>query len=88
MESLDLAVGLWPVGPGLLRRDAELLAAALDSAAPIHRVQTLQEAVQQAAKLAQPGDAVLLSPACASLDMFINFEDRGRQFAAAVGALN
>lgn len=72
----------------LLGRDAELLAAALDGAAPIHRVQTLQEAVQLAASKAQPGDAVLLSPACASLDMFANFEDRGRQFSAAVGALS
>jgi UDP-N-acetylmuramoylalanine--D-glutamate ligase len=72
----------------LLGRDAERLAAALDGAAPIHRVQTLQEAVELAARLAQPGDAVLLSPACASLDMFENFEDRGRQFAAAVGALS
>jgi UDP-N-acetylmuramoylalanine--D-glutamate ligase len=72
----------------LLGRDAEQLAAALDGAAPIHRVQTLQDAVQLAAKLAQSGDAVLLSPACASLDMFENFEDRGRQFAAAVGALS
>lgn len=72
----------------LLGRDAERLAAALEGAAPIHRVQTLQDAVQLAAKLAQPSDAVLLSPACASLDMFENFEDRGRQFAAAVGALS
>lgn len=72
----------------LLGRDAELLAAALGGAAPIHLVQTLQQAVQQASELAQPGDAVLLSPACASLDMFDNFEDRGRQFAAAVGALS
>ncbi len=72
----------------LLGRDAEQLAAALEGAAPIHRVPTLQDAVQLAAKLAQPGDAVLLSPACASLDMFENFEDRGRQFAAAVGALS
>ncbi|MCQ4314030.1 UDP-N-acetylmuramoyl-L-alanine--D-glutamate ligase [Pseudomonas stutzeri] len=72
----------------LLGRDAELLAVALKGAAPIHRVQTLQEAVQLAARNAQAGDAVLLSPACASLDMFANFEDRGRQFAIVVGALN
>ena len=72
----------------LLGRDAELLAAALDGAAPIHRAETMQQAVQMAAKLAQHGDSVLLSPACASLDMFANFEDRGRQFAAAVGALS
>ena len=72
----------------LLGRDADLLATALGGAAPIHRAESMQQAVQLAAKLAQPGDAVLLSPACASLDMFKNFEDRGRQFAAAVGALS
>jgi len=72
----------------LLGRDAELLATALDGAATIHRVQTLQEAVQLAARGAQPGDAVLLSPACASLDMFANFEDRGHQFATAVRGLS
>lgn len=47
-------------------------------------VETLQQAVNAAKKLAQPGDAVLLSPACASLDMFKNYEDRGRQFKAMV----
>lgn len=71
----------------LLGRDAELLATALDGAAPIQRVQSLEQAVQRAALSAQPGDAVLLSPACASLDMFKSFEERGRLFAAAVGGL-
>lgn len=42
------------------------------------------EAVQQAYKLSEPGDIVLLSPACASFDLFENFEDRGRQFKDAV----
>src|SRR5690606_28834519 len=67
----------------LLGRDAELLATALDGAAPIERVQSLEQAVQRAALSAKPGDAVLLSPACASLDMFKSFEERGRLFAAA-----
>lgn len=51
------------------------------------RVQTLDEAVLRCAELAQAGDAVLLSPACASLDMFKNFEERGRLFASAVEGL-
>ena len=46
-----------------------------------------EEAVKVAYKLAQKGDAVLLSPACASFDLFENYEDRGRQFKAAVRKL-
>lgn len=68
----------------LLGRDAELVGAALSDETPKVRVQTLDEAVRKAAELARPGDAVLLSPACASLDMFKNFEERGRLFARAV----
>ena len=71
----------------LLGRDADRLAQALADTVPQIRVQSLEEAVQQAAQLAQPGDAVLLSPACASLDMFKNFEQRGQVFAQAVGGL-
>ncbi|MGH8381815.1 UDP-N-acetylmuramoyl-L-alanine--D-glutamate ligase [Pseudomonas sp.] len=71
----------------LLGRDAELLAQALGDEVPLIRVKTLDEAVQRSAELAQSGDAVLLSPACASLDMFKNFEERGRLFAQAVGGL-
>ena len=71
----------------LLGRDAELLATALGDAAPLVRVKTLEEAVQRCAELTQSGDAVLLSPACASLDMFKNFEERGRLFAQAAEGL-
>ena len=46
-----------------------------------------QEAVQKAAAMAQAGDVVLLSPCCASFDLFKNFEDRGEQFKAAVRKL-
>ncbi|WP_397451456.1 UDP-N-acetylmuramoyl-L-alanine--D-glutamate ligase [Pseudomonas sp. NA-150] len=72
----------------LLGRDAELVAQAVGEAVPLIRVKTLEEAVQRAAEIAQDGDAVLLSPACASLDMFKNYEERGRLFAQAVGALS
>ncbi|SEA81063.1 UDP-N-acetylmuramoyl-L-alanine--D-glutamate ligase [Alkalimonas amylolytica] len=48
-----------------------------------HQVKDLTEAVSKAATLAQPGDLVLLSPACASLDMFSNYQQRGERFAKA-----
>ncbi len=72
----------------LLGRDAERLAQALGDAAPLVHVDTLQVAVERSAGLAQDGDAVLLSPACASLDMFKNYEERGRVFAQAVECLS
>jgi UDP-N-acetylmuramoylalanine--D-glutamate ligase len=50
-------------------------------------VQTVQEAVLVAAKHSQAGDVVLLSPACASLDMFVSYQQRGDCFALAVKAL-
>jgi len=50
----------------------------------ISHAASLEEAVSVAASYAQPGDAVLLSPACASFDMFKDYEDRGRQFKRIV----
>ena len=47
-------------------------------------VSTMNEAVKMAQRIAEKGDSVLLSPACASFDLFENFEDRGRQFKQAV----
>ncbi|SEK99854.1 UDP-N-acetylmuramoylalanine--D-glutamate ligase [Atopomonas hussainii] len=72
----------------LLGRDAELLEAALADGCELIRVNTLEEAVGACAERAQRGDAVLLSPACASLDMFRNFEERGQVFARAVEGLS
>ncbi len=53
----------------------------------IHVVDTLEEAVAVCAKVAQPGESVLLSPACASWDMFESYEQRGRIFKEEVRAL-
>jgi UDP-N-acetylmuramoylalanine--D-glutamate ligase len=72
----------------LLGRDAPLLARALDGAAPLVHVGDMTAAVTAAAAAAQPGDCVLLSPACASLDMFSNYAARGRAFAEAVAVLS
>lgn len=70
----------------LLGVDAELVANACKGSVPIHHVEDMSEAVACAAELAISGDAVLLSPACASLDMFANYAARGRAFSAAVQA--
>ncbi len=53
----------------------------------VKRVKDLEEAVAAATALAEPGDSVLLSPACASWDMYKNFEERGRHFKNIVGNL-
>ena len=59
----------------------------LGSATETVRASSLEEAVRIAAEQAQSGDVVLLSPACASFDMFKDFEDRGRKFKEAVKKL-
>ena len=71
----------------LIGEDAPLIAAALGDAARIVHAPTLEAAVSEAKLAAQPGDAVLLSPACASFDMFDSYEARGRLFEAAVNEL-
>jgi UDP-N-acetylmuramoylalanine--D-glutamate ligase len=66
---------------------APLIEEALGSIVPIARAATMQEAVETAARTAQVGEIVLLSPACASFDMFRNFEHRGEVFAECVKEL-
>jgi len=68
----------------LIGEDAPLIEAALGDLANVSRAQSMDEAVQQAYAAASEGDSVLLSPACASFDMFRDFEDRGERFKAAV----
>ena len=72
----------------LIGRDGPAIESALaTSGVPCARAATMEAAVETAFALAQPGDAVLLSPACASLDMFANYGQRGEVFAAAARAL-
>ncbi|MBI5430238.1 MAG: UDP-N-acetylmuramoyl-L-alanine--D-glutamate ligase [Nitrosomonadales bacterium] len=85
---LKPAVAKHARGVVLIGRDARLIEAALQGCGvPIAHAEDMQDAVQQAAKLAQPGDAILLSPACASFDMFRNYEHRAGEFIAAVCGL-
>jgi UDP-N-acetylmuramoylalanine--D-glutamate ligase len=72
----------------LIGRDAPVLREALQlSGVPMMNAATLEEAVVQASQQAQTGDAVLLSPACASMDMFRNYAHRAEVFVKAVQAL-
>jgi UDP-N-acetylmuramoylalanine--D-glutamate ligase len=68
----------------LIGRDAPIIAAAIEKIVPITHAASLEEAIEQALSLSKAGDAVLLSPACASFDMFKNYEDRGEQFCQIV----
>jgi len=72
----------------LIGRDAPLIEAALtETGVAIVHATSMDEAVQLAARRAQPGDAVLLSPACASFDMFRDYAHRAQVFCVAVEAL-
>jgi UDP-N-acetylmuramoylalanine--D-glutamate ligase len=64
----------------LIGEAAEKIAAAVGTLFPLSRAASLNEAVQQSTSIGRPGDVVLLSPACASFDMFENYEHRGRVF--------
>jgi UDP-N-acetylmuramoylalanine--D-glutamate ligase len=71
----------------LIGRDAPLIARALAGVCTLETCATLPAAVEAAARAARPGDTVLLSPACASFDMFRDYSHRGAVFAQAVAEL-
>jgi len=71
----------------LIGKDANRIASVLESGIPVYFATSLDAAIQLAAELANRGDTVLLSPACASQDMFENFEQRGEVFMKAVHKL-
>ncbi|MEQ9004619.1 MAG: UDP-N-acetylmuramoyl-L-alanine--D-glutamate ligase, partial [Pseudomonadales bacterium] len=71
----------------LIGRDAPLLEQALSGTVPLERAADMAQAVAAAMRRAEHGDVVLLSPACASLDMFRNYAERGDVFRAAAEAL-
>ncbi len=71
----------------LIGQDAKLIAASLQGVSTIEFARDMQEAVALSARAAKPGETVLLSPACASLDMFRDYAHRGDVFASAVKEL-
>jgi UDP-N-acetylmuramoylalanine--D-glutamate ligase len=85
---LVVAIGAHAKAVLLIGRDAALIEKAIaPSGIPSERIDSLDKAVLRAAQIAAAGDAVLLSPACASFDMFRDYKHRGEVFAAAVKAL-
>jgi UDP-N-acetylmuramoylalanine--D-glutamate ligase len=84
-----LRAALAPLCRGLvlIGEAADRMAGALAGVGPVRRAATLEEAVATARALAQPGDAVVLSPACSSYDMFRDYKHRAEVFIAAVRGL-
>lgn len=72
----------------LIGRDADKIGAAIGHCrVPLYYIETMEEAVQKSFYLAREGDAIVMSPACASLDMFRNYAHRAEVFTAAVRRL-
>ena len=71
----------------LIGEAAPLIRDAIGTTVPVVLAASMKDAVAEAARLAEPGDAVLLSPACSSFDMFRDYKERGDVFVAAVNAL-
>ena len=71
----------------MIGKDAPALERALEGVCSLERAASMEDAVSAASRVALAGDTVLLSPACASLDMFSDYGHRGDSFASAVRAL-
>ena len=71
----------------LIGEASGLIRDAVGEAVPVRLAGSMEEAVTVSADLARPGDAVLLSPACSSFDMFKDYKHRGDEFVRAVLAL-
>jgi UDP-N-acetylmuramoylalanine--D-glutamate ligase len=84
-----LAVAMSRVGRGavLIGEAADKIETVLSPVTPVRRAATMEEAVDTASSLAQSGDAVVLSPACSSFDMFRDYAHRAQVFRAAVQRL-
>jgi UDP-N-acetylmuramoylalanine--D-glutamate ligase len=83
-EPLVSALGRKGRAVVLIGEAADRIASAVGDTVPVTRASSMDDAVESARSLAKPGDAVLLSPACASFDMFKSYADRGERFAVAV----
>ncbi len=68
----------------LMGKDAGLIETAINGCVPSYKVKTVKQAVQLATTQVEEGDHVLLSPACASIDQYKNYQERGDKFSAAV----
>jgi len=88
MRELRVAVAQKTKAVILMGKDAPLLEQALLGIVPLYLAKYIDDAVLCAANVAKTGDTVLLSPACASLDQYKNYAERGHKFAAAVMALD
>jgi UDP-N-acetylmuramoylalanine--D-glutamate ligase len=86
-EPLALALTRKGRGAVLIGEAAPALERAIGSRVPVERAGSMEQAVRLAASLARPGDAVLLSPACSSFDMFRDYKHRGDEFVRCVRAL-
>jgi UDP-N-acetylmuramoylalanine--D-glutamate ligase len=71
----------------LIGEAADKIAAALHGVVPVERAPTMEAAVEAARRRARPGDAVVLSPACSSFDMFRDYAHRAEVFRTAVARL-